>query len=74
MRGGDTARFNSRLRVFKTVLNLAIGAPTRQVRSEERRDKKSSQPLFRVFPGPAAEAQVAVAIWPGFWDRKFALV
>ena len=44
IRGGDTARFNSRLRVLKTELNLELGAPTRQVRSAEQQDKKSSQP------------------------------
>ena len=64
MGGGTTARFNSRLRILKTELSLALGAPKRQVRSEERRDKKSSQPLLRVFPGPAAEARVEVAVWP----------
>ena len=58
----------------KTELILAIGAPTCQVRSEELQDKKSSQPMFRFFPGPVAEAQVAVEIWPGFWCRQFALV
>ena len=59
---------------LKTILNLALGGPTCQVRSEERRDKKSSLPLFRVFPGPSAEARVAVEIWTGFWDQQLALV
>ena len=46
---------------LKTELVLALGSPTLQVRSEERRDKKSSHPLLRVFPVPAESAQVYVA-------------
>ena len=55
---------------LKIELILVLGAPTRQVRLEERRDKKSSHPLLRVFPGPAAAAQVDVVTWPGFLDRQ----